>query len=728
MTVIRPNSVSGINSITAQANEIKIFKSDGTQGGLMIDGANLNATSGISTVAALTVTGNVSVGGTLTYQDVTNIDSVGIITARAGVKVPDNQKVFLGTDSDLEIYHDGSNARIKNTTGQLWLQSDNGIRFVDSDVNESTARFTDNGAVELYYDGVKKFETTSYGAQFTDNVKFDNPDTAGRDLTWEADNDALHWEDNTKATFGAGNDLQIYHNGTHSYIADEGSGELNISGSRIQLMNAARSEKAIDFVQDGAVDIYYDGSRKFQTTSSGVEISGGLHSQRLIITDNGATSPLASIRADDQSPWALTIGNDSYSTSDRGMSFYQSNAGDGYMRMRGDGAWENFYIQTNDGTTTNTALHIDTSRAVHLKYQNNTKFSTKSDGVDITGELSSDLLKVYSGNTGTVDIADFYASNNGSGGTNCRLKVRTYPNAGGDPFIFFDGGGTNFVVGEQWNGTTNNKLRLGAGNDMGTVSGIDITSAGHVLPTSNGALDLGSSSLRYRSVHATSFMANGGASVLATNANIDPDAYPNTVVAGSIADGTGWSATGIGGNMGTGDSWAIAHNGGGLYYGLQNGSSANSMQTYLYVDSTKTQFESKPVLKPQQPGVYLDALDWSSNTPYMHNGYQFWNVGNHWNNSTGTFTCPVAGKYLVAADAQAHSAVTGNYANIIPRKNNSNYGLESVATVASGGSGHHASISFTIIMDCAANDTIRVYSNHSFRNNTQNKLTIYLLG
>ena len=83
MTVIRPNSVSGINSITAQANEIKIFKSDGTQGGLVIGGANLNATSGISTVAALTVTGNVSVGGTLTYQDVTNIDSVGIITARA---------------------------------------------------------------------------------------------------------------------------------------------------------------------------------------------------------------------------------------------------------------------------------------------------------------------------------------------------------------------------------------------------------------------------------------------------------------------------------------------------------------------------------------------------------------------------------------------------------------------------------------------------------------------
>ena len=131
-----------------------------------------------------------------------------------------------------------------------------------------------------------------------------------------------------------------------------------------------------------------------------------------------------------------------------------------------------------------------------------------------------------------------------------------------------------------------------------------------------------------------------------------------------------------------------------------------------------------------QPGVYLDALDWSTSNNYMHNGYQFWQVGNHWNNSTGTFTCPVAGKYLVSADAQTHHASKSGttYANLIPRKNNADYGLESVGTVASGGTGHHSVVSFSIIMDCAVNDTIRVYSNHSFRSNTQNHLTIYLLG
>ena len=159
------------------------------------DLAELNI-SGIVTAASANFTGNVSIGGTLTYQDVTNIDSVGVITARAGVKVPDNQKVFLGTDSDLEIYHDGSNARIKNTTGQLWLQSDNGIRFVDSDVNESTARFTDNGAVELYYDGTKKFETTTTGATITNDLV----------LNHASGDKAIRW-----ATGGT-NKWSLYHN------------------------------------------------------------------------------------------------------------------------------------------------------------------------------------------------------------------------------------------------------------------------------------------------------------------------------------------------------------------------------------------------------------------------------------------------------------------------------------------------------------------------------------
>ena len=98
MTVIRPNSISGITSITAQANEINMFRSDGTLAGLQINGINFNNTSGISTLAALNVTGNVSIAGTLTYEDVTNVDSIGIITARNGIDCNENLDVAgIGT-------------------------------------------------------------------------------------------------------------------------------------------------------------------------------------------------------------------------------------------------------------------------------------------------------------------------------------------------------------------------------------------------------------------------------------------------------------------------------------------------------------------------------------------------------------------------------------------------------------------------------------------------------
>ena len=87
MTVIRPNSISGVTSITALANEINVFKHDGVLAGLQLNGVNHHTSSGVSTFHTLNVLGNVSVGGTLTYEDVTNIDSVGIITARSGVHV-----------------------------------------------------------------------------------------------------------------------------------------------------------------------------------------------------------------------------------------------------------------------------------------------------------------------------------------------------------------------------------------------------------------------------------------------------------------------------------------------------------------------------------------------------------------------------------------------------------------------------------------------------------------
>ena len=72
MTVIRPNSISGITSITGQGGDINVYRADGTAGDLIINNI---------TGAAATFT------GVLSYEDVTNVDSVGVITARAGINV-----------------------------------------------------------------------------------------------------------------------------------------------------------------------------------------------------------------------------------------------------------------------------------------------------------------------------------------------------------------------------------------------------------------------------------------------------------------------------------------------------------------------------------------------------------------------------------------------------------------------------------------------------------------
>ena len=147
MTVIRPNSVSGINSITAQADEIKVFKSNGTQGGLIIGGANLNATTGISTILALNVTGNVSIAGTLTYQDVTNVDSVGIITARSTIDAQGDvsiaDKIVHTGDTNTSIRFPAADTITFETAGseRLRITSDGQLLHTANKSNGYTARF-----------------------------------------------------------------------------------------------------------------------------------------------------------------------------------------------------------------------------------------------------------------------------------------------------------------------------------------------------------------------------------------------------------------------------------------------------------------------------------------------------------------------------------------------------------------------------------------------------------
>ena len=80
--------------------------------------------------------------------------------------------------------------------------------------------------------------------------------------------------DNSKILLGDGDDLKIYHSGSHSIIQDAGIGYLRIRGSKIQIMGNGSDEMQIVSTEDGSAELYYDGSKKVETISTGVQTTG----------------------------------------------------------------------------------------------------------------------------------------------------------------------------------------------------------------------------------------------------------------------------------------------------------------------------------------------------------------------------------------------------------------------------------------------------------------------
>ena len=161
-------NASNISSGTIAAARVATLNQDttGTSGGLT---GTPSITVGSVTGTTGTFSGNVSIAGTLTYEDVKNIDSVGIVTAREGVFIPDSKELKIGNTAgtpDLKIYHDGSNSYLTNGTGALILQTGS-LQIKNAAGNESLIRATADGNAEIYYDNTKRLETTNDGTVTT---------------------------------------------------------------------------------------------------------------------------------------------------------------------------------------------------------------------------------------------------------------------------------------------------------------------------------------------------------------------------------------------------------------------------------------------------------------------------------------------------------------------------------------------------------------------------------
>ncbi|MDB4343375.1 hypothetical protein OAA25_00695 [bacterium] len=189
-------------------------------------------------------------------------------TLTGNLNFGDNDKAVFGAGSDLQIYHNSSNNSSyidEGGAGDLYVRATN-IWFQNTGPTATLAKFTSGGAVELRHNDEIKFATTSTGIDVTGIITFDGGTTS-------AD---INFGDNDKAVFGAGSDLQIYHDGSNSIISDEGTGGIKIFTAGVATSGFYKigGEELATFEPDGPVTLYHNDVAKLATASGGVTVTG----------------------------------------------------------------------------------------------------------------------------------------------------------------------------------------------------------------------------------------------------------------------------------------------------------------------------------------------------------------------------------------------------------------------------------------------------------------------
>ena len=202
-----------VSAASTLSGAVKI--SDSTNSTSTTTGA-LIVTGGVGIGASLHVDGDVSIGGTLTYEDVTNIDSVGLLTARSGLRV---------------------------TAGGVVVTA--GVSTISDNLKVSGGEFTVGTGVTIGIAGVTTFSGTS----------------------------DIHLLDDIQLKVGDSSDTLLYHDGDHTYLTHPGTGDLRLNANTLQLMSY-NSEVYFKGTLNGSSEIYYDNSKKWETTTAGTVTTG----------------------------------------------------------------------------------------------------------------------------------------------------------------------------------------------------------------------------------------------------------------------------------------------------------------------------------------------------------------------------------------------------------------------------------------------------------------------
>jgi len=248
------------------------------------------------------------------------------------IQMLDNDRLRVGTSFDLDIYHDGSHSYIKeNGTGALKLSGDD-IRL--ENVAGNNIIKANGNVAELYHNGSLKLNTKSDGVLVTGELQATHLDItgsssiagnvshgdnvqalfgAGSDLKIfheSSSNDniidcattrplrirmggsnvfeflssgGIKMNDGKKVILGDSSDLQVYHDGSHSYIYDTGTGKLRLVTNSFRLLATDNSTGMITADENAGVQLYHSGTNRFETTSTGATLTGSLNTNGHVV-------------------------------------------------------------------------------------------------------------------------------------------------------------------------------------------------------------------------------------------------------------------------------------------------------------------------------------------------------------------------------------------------------------------------------------------------------------
>lgn len=145
---------------------------------------------------------------------------------------------------------------------------------IQNSSNDGQVTLGDVSATNFGHAGLSAANTFTSTNIFQDDVTFDGA-TAGRDVVFDRSENALEFADSAEARFGTGDDLKIYHDGSNSYIKEDGTGNLYIFSANLRIENADGSKSYIEANDGGAVELYHNNTKTFETASGGVSLTGG---------------------------------------------------------------------------------------------------------------------------------------------------------------------------------------------------------------------------------------------------------------------------------------------------------------------------------------------------------------------------------------------------------------------------------------------------------------------